>query len=274
MEKKETIELESFGALCLEASGRWRIGEWIKTDRRLLFVQAGEVRCRVKTDSLIEVLPCEREYSFKKRRCLKMVFNEGNDNKTIWLVTPDISRWEEGLSSFLKNTLTEEDVAKVAHQLDHSAEKALWHLYRRRHATIGEIADASGMTNHMDTLNMIRNEINRVSKEIVGRPILVFRQSAECPSGCQKVAYSWWFAGSKAVYESPYCDVINEGDFFRIIVESPLNAEVKITEGRLCVQDKCGFSHSILLPEGASQTILNKSYSNGMLEVGVPKQSQ
>lgn len=273
MEDGETVTLESPGALSVEALGRWRIGEWIKTDRRMLFVQAGDVRCRVETGALMEISPCEREYSFNKRRCLRIVFNEGCDLRTLWLITPDIRRWEDGLSSYLKNSLTEEDIVKVAHHLSLGAEKILWHLYRKRHATIAEIAETSGSVSHMEALNLIRNEVNRVSKEIIGRPVLVFRQEGDCPSGCQKVAYSWWFVGCKAVHESPFCDVINEGEYYRIIVESPPDANVKITDGQLCVQDDRGFSHSVPLPPGASKTILNKSYSNGILDVGVLKQT-
>ncbi len=132
LEKGEAIELESSGSLSLEATGRWRIGEWVRTDRRMMFIQAGDVRFCVRVDSLVEVSPCEREYSFKKKRCLKVIFNEGSDNKTLWLITPDINRWEEGLAEYLKNSLTEKDIAEVAHQLNIGAEKALWHLYRRR----------------------------------------------------------------------------------------------------------------------------------------------
>lgn len=273
LEDGETVTFESPGALSVEALGRWRIGEWIKTDRRILFIQTGAVRFCVKQDALVEVCPCEREYAYKQRRCLKIVFNGEEDGKTVWMITPDVRRWEAGLAGLFRNTLTEGDIVKVAHPLGLGAEKILWHLYRRRHATISEIAKVAGAASHMDVLNIIRNEINRSSKEILGRPVLIFKQEGICPSGCRNVAYSWWFSGCQVAEDNPFCDIMDEGEYYRIIVESPPDAKIEIADNKLYLQGHHGFLHTIPLPAVASANILNKSYSNGIWEVGIEKRS-
>ena len=86
MEEGEDVDLRSLGAFSPEALGRWRIGEWVKTNRRLLFLQRGTPKFSVICDSLVEISPCQREHSFKEKHCLKFFLNDGGDNKIFQLL--------------------------------------------------------------------------------------------------------------------------------------------------------------------------------------------
>lgn len=272
LEDGEVVKLRSPGSLSMEPLGRWRMGEWVETDRRMMFLQLHDVKFIVRFDSLVEMAPCEREYSYKIKRCLKIVFNDGGDNKAFWFLTPDAALWEDKLAEYVEDSITEDDISKVALKLGHEAEKVVWHLYRKRHATISELSTIAGAESHMDVLNMIRKEINKVSSEMIGRPILIFKPVGIDQKG-QKVNYSWWFTGCKVVKESPFCDIIDEGEFYRVIIESPPNTKEELKDSLLCLKNRRGFAHAVNLPPDASMSIHNKSYRNGVLELCIMKQA-
>lgn len=270
VEEGETVELQSPGALSFEASGRWRIGEWVKTDRRMLFLQGSHIKFFIRFDYLVNVTPCEREYSFKKKRCHKIIFNDGGDNRVFWFITSDITLWENKISEYLEDPLTEDDIARVANRLGHSAEKILWHLYRKRHAAISELTDIVGADSHMDVLNMIRKEINQTAGEVIGRSVLVFKPEGVDQNG-RKITYNWWFADCKITKDSPFCDIMDEGEFYRIIIESPPDVEEELKESRLCLKNQFGFVYSTNIPSDALKTIHNRAYRNGVLELCIMK---
>lgn len=272
LEDGENVELRSSGAFSPEPSGRWRIGEWVKTNRRLLFLQFGRVRFSTGLNSLIAYSPCEREYSFKKIYCLKITFNNGSDNKVFWFMTSDIILWDEMFAEYLEDIVTETDMSKMSQRLGHEGEKILWFLYRKQHATIAELADAIGAENHIDVLNIIRGDINPAAKELIGRPILIFKPEGFDQKG-SKIAYSWWFACCQKAQSIPFSDVIDEGEFYRIIVESPPDAEDKLKDNHLYLKNRHGFAYSMVLPPNSSHTVHNRSYRNGVLELCIMKQT-
>lgn len=268
LESDEAVQLRSAGALSLAPSGRWRLGMWICTNARVLFLQGGGVVFSTALDDLIAVERCEREYSFGKKPCLKNTYREKEGEpfdtlraqRTFWLMTPDIEGWRLKLFERFIGTMPEADVARLAKELDSDAEELVWFLHRRRCATIGELAAKINAENHMDVLQKIRREINPASEKLMGRAAFVFRQ------------YKWWFAGDAAASE-PFSDVIDEGDFCRVIVESLETARIELKRHVLKVQADGGLNLSIALPDFDFMPDIKKSYRNGVLELQITKAS-
>lgn len=254
----EAIDCRSVGAFSSEPTGRWRLGEWVCTNARVLFLQGGNVVFSTMLDDLISVEWCEREYSFSKKQCLKSAYREKKGERVFWLIVPDIEQWRLKLFERFIGAVTEEDVARLAKELDSDAEKLVWFLHRRRCATIGELAEKINAENHMDVLQKIRREINPVSEKLTGRPAFVFRQ------------YKWWFAGDKVASE-PFYDVIDEGNFYRVIVESPEAAKIRLDGHLLKVTTDGGLNLSITLPNFDFIQDIKKSYRNGVLELQITK---
>ena len=254
----EVAQLTCSGALCLAPSDRWRLGNWICTNVRVLFLQGGEIVFSALVDDLISVERCEREYSFGKKSCLKCVQREKEGERTFWLMTPDVDEWRAKLSESLIGTMSEADVARFASELDSDTEELVWFLQRRRCATIGELAAKINAENHMNVLQRIRREINPASEKLTGQAAFIFKQN------------KWWFAGDK-VESEPFYDVIDEGDFCRVIVESPETARVTLDGHVLKVTTGESLNLSINLPDLDFMPDIKKSYRNGVLEIRLDK---
>lgn len=275
LEEGEIIEARSAGALNLSPSGRWRLGEWIKTNSRMLFLQGDNVNFAVALDCLTDVERCEREYSFTKKECLKILWRKPDGESHFWLIVPDMKAWEGILACAgqSKINISERDIAMLAGELGPEAEGILWFIYRRRHATIGELASHAGADNHMIVLERIRREINPAAEKVLGGPAMVFRQRWIDPlSGWngREIKFSWWLADS-GLADEPFYDVIDEGEFYRVIVESDRATEV-LFEGRvLKATTNTGHSLSIELPDVDAMSSIKKKYQNGILELQVTK---
>lgn len=266
LEEGEQIEIRSSGAMSAAPSGRWRLGEWVKTDRRLFFLQGETVRFSAGLNLLLEIELVEREYSFWKRQCLKIDCCSRKGEEVFWLMLPDVKLWQEKLSQYTGHTITEGDIIQLAERLGHEAEVLLWFLYRKRHANIGELAAVMGTDNHMEVLNRIRREINPAAQEIIGRPIFIFRQK------WNGIAYNWWLTELSSEGE-PFHDIIDEGDFYRVIAETPEDAEVVANSGTLVFVTKHGFKNTVELPRDAKGICGNRHYRNGILEIRLDKTS-
>src|SRR3989338_2433843 len=264
LEDGEQIDIRSAGAMSVAPSGRWRLGEWCKTNKKLLFLQGGDVRFFTGLNSLLEIELVEREYSFGKRQCLKIDCYGRESEEIFWLMLPNVKLWQEKLSKYVGSTVAEGDIIKLAEKLSHEAEMLVWFLYRRHRANISELATAMGTDNHMEVLNKIRLEINPASQEIIGRPIFIFRQK------WNGIAYNWWLTELSSEGE-PFHDIIDEGDFYRVIAETPEDAEVVVKNGKLAFAAKLGFKNTIELPRDAKGICGDRHYRNGILEIRLDK---
>ena len=260
LENDEAVQLKCAGALSFAPSGQWRLGIWICTNVRVIFLQGGNVVFSTALDDLISVERCEREYSFGKKPCLKNAYREKENERTFWLVTPDIEQWRLKLFERLMGTMPEADVARLAKDLDSDAEELVWFLHRRRCATIGELAAKINAENHMDVLQKIRREINPTSEKLTGQPAFVFKQ------------YKWWFAGDSTVSE-PFSDVIDEGDFYRVIVEASEGAKATVEGDILMLSAVDGFKCEVRLPKDAIGSPTDGSYRNGIREFVLKKEA-
>lgn len=262
-ENSEGVELRASGALSLSPLGRWKLGEWQKQEEKLLFLQGKRVCFSIDLISIIEIESLEREYAFSKKKCIKIVYGGKEGEKTFWLIVSDIKLFQRMLSRYIVNTITEDDVITLSKGLDHKAEALLWFLYRRRHANINELSRAIGEDNHMTVLNLIRKDINPRSEEIMGRELFIFRQSLH------DITYNWWLTGRPSEGE-PYHDIIDEGDFYRVIVEATHDAEVVANNGKLILVTKDKFKNTIKLPQNTG-AIARRHYRNGILEIQLHK---
>ena len=274
LEDGETVELRSPGALNLSQPGRWRLGEWIKTNNRVLFLQGENLSFAAALDLLTGVEQCERDYSFGKKPCLKISWRKPQGESSFWLISPDINAWQ-GMFAIgqCKGVVAEKDIAILAKELGSQSEGLLWFMYRKRHATISDLATKIGIENHMIVLEKIRGEINPAAEKIIGGPILTFRQSWTDPllgQNAKKIKYSWWLADGGAKDE-PFYDIIDEGEYCRVVVESPETAQIVLDGHILKVIAGESLSLSITLPDFDFIPDIKKFYRNGVLELQLMK---
>lgn len=164
-------------------------------------------------------------------------------------------------------------------ELDLSSREIVWHLWLNRHATINELAALIAAPTHMDVLFRIRQGINPVAEEVLGRPILVFEESRFDREAGEMVPFSWWLAGRIApatAGREPEIEVFNEADEINVIVELPGVKEeairVRAEREKVVVWiDGSGYHEEVSLPAPVDADRVVTRFKNGILIVNLKK---
>lgn len=177
--------------------------------------------------------------------------------------------------------VSEEEIEKVASELDPQSRCLLLHVWEQRHATIQDLSGLYDAPNHMDVLQRIRDIINPLSETIVGFPILVFERSKSDPLTGEKVLFSWWILGDRGAREEllePLIDLFEEEDHIIFLMEvkgiEEENIQVTISGNHLnilCDSPALPYSEDVLLPATVDPDTARKRYNNGILEIKVQK---
>lgn len=178
--------------------------------------------------------------------------------------------------------LKEEKTSKVnqlMRALDEKSKEIIMHVWKNRYAKISEISTLISSPNDACTLTKIREVINPIAKNILGKPILLFEESKIDPVTNNKVFFSWWLSDSIDLIkkEKEMLDVFNEENFLKIVTEMP-NAKEKdimidINDEALMIyaDTSDGRYHRKIPLFYAIDNIAEKTYKNGILEVKLKK---
>ncbi len=172
-----------------------------------------------------------------------------------------------------------QDLERLAVELDPGSREILWYLWLNRHATINELAELVAAPTHMDVLFRIRQGINPVAEEVLGRPILAFEESRFDRETGEMVPFSWWLAGRAAPAtegREPGIEVFNEADEINVIVELPGVEEeaIRVSAQREKVVvwvDGVGYHEEIPLPAPVDADRVVTRFKNGILIVNLKK---
>ena len=183
---------ESPGGFQTPKKRHWRMGQWCAKTHEICFVQ-NEVTIWSSTYSAIRNLNFEETpYAFGVKRSLEIRFGEELSSK-VWLLTADLEAWEKLLRvRVFPIPLTEEQVATVASQLDHASEQILWYFWEHGCASISEIARLGLSGDPLLLLKMIKETINPKAIELIGFPLLFFREKEMDPDTLQEIHNCWW----------------------------------------------------------------------------------
>ncbi|MDO9509086.1 MAG: hypothetical protein Q7I97_07090 [Thermovirgaceae bacterium] len=107
--------------------------------------------------------------------------------------------------------------------LDEKSRALFWHVWWRRHADISELRRIMNVSSDFEILFRIRDVINARAKEILGRPVLFFKESRVDPVSGRRLAFRWWFLDEIDLFggESTVVDTFQEDGRFVVIMQVP-----------------------------------------------------
>lgn len=178
--------------------------------------------------------------------------------------------------------LKEEKTSKVnqlMRALDEKSKEIILHIWKNRYAKINDLSSLISAPNDAYILTKIREVINPIAKNILGKPILIFEESKIDPITSNKVLFSWWLSDTIDLIkkEKEMLDIFNEKDHLKIITELSNTKEkdimVDISDEALMIyaDTSNGRYHRTVPLFYAVDNIIEKTYKNGILEVKLKK---
>jgi HSP20 family molecular chaperone IbpA len=297
----------------------WQVGELCLTGERVLFRQPKGLIFATPLHLIRSVGVEKRLFTVVRKPTMVLSCEDPRHGGILkaWFITPYLGRWLVQLSALMHNEaaqpapsrakvaaasararrtvrpcarpapsppvqdgFSQEDVERVAARLDSDSREILWHLWLSRHATIDELAAVSAAPSHMDVLLKIKQGINPLAREVLGRSILAFEESRFDRELGEMVTFSWWVAGeaSPAAGRAPEIEVFDEGHEIHVVVALPgLDPDaIRVEADRDKVTVWAGGSellHHIEtpLPAPVDPERVSTDFKNGILIVSLPK---
>ncbi len=290
----------------------WHIGKLCLTSERLLFLQPRGAIFDTLLTLITEVATESKRFTVVRKMAMAVSYRDPRRKglAKAWFITPSLGRWLEQLHQIVSEQgplpgqrsmeakeqggcaaaeispapqppITHAQVERLAMELDLGSRGIVWHLWLNRHATIGELAALIAAPTHMDVLFKIRQGINPIAEEVLGRPILVFEESRFDRETGEMVPFSWWLAGRAASVtegREPEIEVFNEAHEINIIMELPGVEEeairVRAQREKVVVWvDDSGDSYheEVPLPAPVDADRVVTRFKNGILIVNLKK---
>ena len=141
-------------------------------------------------------------------------------------------------------------------------------------AKLQTLTELLRMQNDTQTLTRIREVINPISINILGKPIFTFHEKKMHPVTGETILFSWWLT-EKILFEKEKekVDIFDEDNHLRIVMEVPNNegdVEVGMDNFGISVSSKEYFKRIPLY--SAVHKIVQQSCKNGILEVVLEKE--
>jgi len=224
-------------------------------------------------------------------KCSKGEIDEKYFSKILALALeccPESESLLKGSLSEIKNLCTnlgilkEEKTSKVnqlMRALDEKSKEIILHVWKNRYAKINELSNLISAPNDAYTLTKIREVINPIAKNSLGKPILIFEECKIDPITSNKVLFSWWLPDTIDLIkkEKEMLDIFNEKDHLKVITELSNTKEkdimVDISDEALMIyaDTSNGRYHRTVPLFYAVDNIIEKTYNNGILEVKLKK---
>jgi HSP20 family molecular chaperone IbpA len=290
----------------------WQIGELRLTGERLLFLQPRGVIFDTPLTLITEVATESKRFTLVRKMAMAVSYRHPRQMSLAkaWFITPSLGRWLEQLRQMVSEqspppeqrnmgvreqgsagaaeispapqpSITHAQVERLAMELDLGSREIVWHLWLNRHATIGELAALIAAPTHMDVLFKIRQGINPVAEEVLGRPILVFEESRFDRETGEMVPFSWWLAGkAMPVTEGwePRIEVFNEAHEINVIVElagveeEAIRVRAQREKVVVWVDDSgASYHEEVPLPAPVDADRVATRFKNGILIVNLKK---
>ena len=241
----------------------WHIGKLCLTSERLFFLQSRRVLFNTPLTLITEVAIESKRFTVVRKMAMAISYRDPRRSglAKAWFITHSLGRWLEQLHQIVSEQsplpgqrimgaieqgsggaaeispapqppstsaptppITQAQMERLATALDLRSREILWHLWLKRHATINELAELIAAPTHMDVLFRIRQSINPVAEEMLGRPILIFEESRFDRETGEVVSFSWWLNGGAALAtegREARIEVFNETHEINVIVELP-----------------------------------------------------
>lgn len=184
---------ESGGGFLAPQMHNWRMGEWCAKTEQICFVQNGVTIWSSAYSAIRNLNFKDMPYAFGMKRSLEISFGDEAGSQKVCLITADLEAWEKFLRvRAFPTPLTEEQVAAVASQVDNFSEQILWYFWEHRSASISDIARLGLSEGPIEFLGLIKEVINPKAMELLGFPLLIFREKEKDPDTAEEIRNCWW----------------------------------------------------------------------------------
>ncbi|MBU4501405.1 MAG: Hsp20/alpha crystallin family protein [Nanoarchaeota archaeon] len=173
------------------------------------------------------------------------------------------------------NILEEENkLSQFMNSLDEKSKTTLIYLWEKRHANIRDLSKLIHSQTDHQTLTRIKEVINPLSQNILGKPALEFKESKIDPITGEKKMFNWWVA--EDIYPArgdEMLDIFNEKEHLKIITEVPNeNVNLSIDNDILTIS---GDNYSKKIPLFYSvEKGIKKTCKNNILEIKIKKRGE
>ena len=205
---------------------------------------------------------------------------DSGTRRKLWLNLKEPFDWKEMIADIQLPQVGAKDILNVAGTLPREAADLLYYLWERGHATIDELVEAVGASNHMEVIVLLKKEINPALEKMLGKPLVEFMGSRRDPVTGERVGNSWWLLGRGSIEEFPHrlsADVFDEGGYVRVVIE-PVNISwdelnISLDGNRLMVSfgGEVGKERIVTLSPEFSWGDVSYSLNNGVLDINVDK---
>ncbi len=161
----------------------------------------------------------------------------------------------------------ENKLSKFMNSLDEKSKAIMLHMWEKRRANIRELSKLISSKTDSETLTRIREVINPLSQNTLGKPALEFNESKIDPLTGEKKMFSWWLA--EDIYPTrgeEMLDIFKEKGRIKIVTEVPdENVELNIDNDILTISAE-NYNKKIPLFYSVEKDI-KKTCKNNILEI-------
>jgi len=174
-------------------------------------------------------------------------------------------------SGVLKEKPKEEEFLKALNEKNRAI---IMYIWRNRYAKIKDLSKLINAENDAYTLIKIREIINPLAKNILGKPVLCFEESKIDPITGNKILFSWWLNNRiELIKKKEALDIFDEKDKLRIVTELPnVNEEdiiIEIENDGVIISANNHYQRIPLFCDVEKK--IEKTYKNGIMEIALKK---
>ncbi|HCJ79549.1 MAG TPA: hypothetical protein DHV84_06150 [Desulfotomaculum sp.] len=89
------------------------------------------------------------------------------------------------------------DLASLLNVLDEKSRVLLWHLWWYRHADIASLRNLIRAEQDFEVLSRLTEVVNKKANDILGGPIVGFKDKHFDPLSGENILFNWWFLGEE-----------------------------------------------------------------------------
>jgi len=193
LDPDERSVLERRGACKLAPKTGWKAGRFFLTEKRLLFAHGGHFLMTIPYHQITAVRLKGRFPPRGGRNVLELTCGDHNgaNLSRVWLAVNDATSLAQWLCCIRTPPLLEEAIHEIVTRLGESGKVLIQHVSRKRHVTTEDLARLL-QKKPRDVPRQIERSINDTARRIIGRDLVVLRESWFDAQAADCIRNNWW----------------------------------------------------------------------------------